>query len=229
MSGTIHNRTDLCITSSNSSKQRAADRQIGRTGRSFKAFTCEKELSDGFLLNQISSGDSDCFWLLWMRYEKYLHTLYLRLCKGNRQDVDDTLSGFCLRLNSHIQLFAASIVNFKTWLRRSAYNYFIDTHRSLKRTPVASGSLEELALIMDAKAASTRSDPEANIINRQLLNRTLNAIEQLGSDQQRKAMHMRFIEERSYGEIAEALSVSEPLVRKWVQCMRSKLRVTISY
>lgn len=181
-------------------------------------------IEDSCLLERIANGDQSAFWILWGRYHPDLFWTYHRLCKGNRQDIHDCLSGLSITLLETLPLYARSIIKCRTWLRRTAVNHFIDTHRAHRRYPVLVGSLIELADLSDGLDDRAGADPEQASADRSLLLKVLGTLDDLGNPRLRQAAHKRFIEEQSYTEIATAMGVSQDLVRKWIQQVRAHLR-----
>lgn len=185
------------------------------------------QLEDASLLDRIARGDRSAFWAFWCRYHSDLFWTYHRLCKGNRQEIHDCLSGLCISLSEALPIYARSIVKCRTWLRRTAVNHFIDTHRAHQRHPILVGSLTEVACIADGSGAQEIADPERTNSDRALLLKVLDSLNGIRDIRMRRAAHMRFIEEQPYTAIAEALGVSEELARKWIQQVRAHLRQTV--
>lgn len=185
------------------------------------------QLEDALLLDRIAEGDRPAFWAFWCRHHADLFWTYHRLCKGNRQEIHDCLSGLCLNLSEALPVYARSIVTCRTWLRRTAINHFIDTHRSHQRSPVLVGSLNEIATLADGSGARDCVDPERANADRALLAKVLDSLDQIRDLRVRRAAHMRFIEEQPYTAIAEAMAVTEELARKWIQQVRAHLRRSV--
>lgn len=179
---------------------------------------------DTVLLGRIAEGDQSAFWAFWGRYHKDLYRTYYRLCKGNKQDVHDSLGGLCIRLADDLPSHARSINNSWTWLRRTAVNHFIDCHRAHRRRALPVGSLIEVATLVDNADSSDFPDPERANADRMMLNKVTAVLHSLSDTRLRKAAHMRFFEDESYATIAADMSVSEELVRKWIQQVRMQLR-----
>ncbi len=196
-------------------------------GRLFRDDRDLQQMEDASLLDRIAQGDRSAFWVFWCRYHADLFWTYHRLCKGNRQEIHDCLSGLCLNLSEALPVYARSIVKCRTWLRRTAINHFIDTHRSHQRSPMLVGSLNEVALLADGSGARESDDPERTNADRALLLKVLRSLDQIRDARVRRAAHMRFIEEQPYTAIAEAMSVTEELARKWIQQVRAHLRQSV--
>lgn len=179
---------------------------------------------DAILLGRIAEGDQTAFWVFWGRYHQDLYRTYYRLCKGNKQEVHDSLSGLCIRLADDLPSHARSINNSWTWLRRTAVNHFIDCHRAHRRRALPVGSLVEVATLVDNTDPRDFPDPERANADRMMLNKVTAVLRSLSDARLRKAAHMRFFEDESYATIAAEMSVSEELARKWIQQVRVQLR-----
>jgi RNA polymerase sigma-70 factor (ECF subfamily) len=119
--------------------------------------------------------------------------------------------------------YANNIHNVRSWFARSIANAVIDHYRSHGRRAVAVGSAADLDLIADEWAQFHRPSPEESLVVEQRLTETLRRLDRL-PDRLRAVMVQRFLEEKSYTEIAKTLSITEALVRKRVQEARTLLR-----
>ena len=157
-----------------------------------------------------------------LSYSAFLARAVL-LCHGDRDRAEDLVSRATLRILDFVDTYDQPLREVRAYYflvlrnlaidefrvsRRAAalYDRSIDVHSESDafRLPVSGGDLHDA---IDARQALTDLRP--------LLDRL--------PDETRALFFQRFVEERSYGEIAPALGVSEALARKRVQKLRQWL------
>jgi DNA-directed RNA polymerase specialized sigma24 family protein len=70
------------------------------------------------LLENLSKGDSNAFWELWVPRQDYLYRCCLNWMDKNETDAQDALSRTMLKAWDKLPLHAANIINLKAWLTR---------------------------------------------------------------------------------------------------------------
>ena len=170
-----------------------------------------------------SSGAA--FWDVWLRHREHLLHQCLCLMSGNMADAEDALSTAMLRASSRYEAYAGEIVSERAWLSRLVRNSCIDHFRAGQRRYRLLhrhvGGFRSLA----PAAISAQPSPEQKAIDRCQLARLAEDMDRL-PDHLRRPLAMRFFEGMSYAEIAAALDLTNPAVRKRIQLARQRLRET---
>jgi RNA polymerase sigma-70 factor (ECF subfamily) len=143
--------------------------------------------------------------------------------------VQDVLLEASQRLNDFIE---AGSMPFHLWLRQLAKDRLIDMHRrhrgaqrrSVDREQrVGAGSSEQSSLNLDGVLADGQLTPAAASIRREIEQRFLTALQELGDDD-RDIILMRHQEHLTNSEVAEALGLSQPAAgMRYLRALR-KLR-----
>ena len=143
--------------------------------------------------------------------------------------VQDVLLEASQRLNDFIE---SGSMPFHLWLRQLAKDRLIDMHRrhrgaqrrSVDREQrVAAGSSERSSLNLDGVLADGQLTPAAASIRREIEQRFLTALQELGDDD-RDIILMRHQEHLTNSEVAEALGLSQPAAgMRYLRALR-KLR-----
>ncbi len=89
----------------------------------------------------------------------------------------------------------------KTWLRRIAYNLFLDAQRRRRRNA-------SLAGMMGEDEAGVAADPLSRIMTDEHLRRMYRALDRL-DDQERAILLLHYLDGLSYREMADILGISE--------------------
>jgi len=167
----------------------------------------------------------DRFWVLWQRHSDYLFGQSLRLMNGNRVDAEDALGAAMLRACETFPRYVHRIVNEKAWLAKVLHNICVDVHRIRQRyRDVASleeehegGSEDHVPCALSPEVALLREERERH------LRRSILAL----PPHLREPAVMRFLQERSYDDIASHLGLTNCNVRKRIQLASSSLRVSL--
>ena len=143
--------------------------------------------------------------------------------------VQDVLLEASQRLNDFIE---GGSMPFHLWLRQLAKDRLIDMHRrhrgaqrrSVDREQrVGAGSSERSSLNLDGVLADGQLTPAAASIRREIEQRFLTALQELGDDD-RDIILMRHQEHLTNSEVAEALGLSQPAAgMRYLRALR-KLR-----
>ena len=143
-------------------------------------------------------------------YENYFELVYAYVARrvGNRDEAEDFTSEVFRKALASLPRFKWTGAPFAAWLFRIASNIMADrAKRSAKERNV---SLDESK---QARAENRTSRQHATFEEVERHARVLRQVEELAEDQRRVVM-MRFAEEKSIREIAEALGRSEGAVKQ---------------
>lgn len=173
------------------------------------------------------------FWDVWLRHQDHLLRQCLRIMSGNMADAEDALSSAMLRASSRYESYADEIVDERAWLSRLVRNSCIDHFRTEKRRQrlleahasrrARSGG--DPGPARPPASATIEPSPEQKAIDRSLLSHLVDDIRRL-PEHLRQPLMMRFLQDMSYAEIAETLSLTNAAVRKRIQLARQRLRRT---
>ena len=180
-----------------------------------------------------SSQNGAAFWDVWLLHQDHLLRQCLRIMSGNVADAEDALSSAMMRASSRYETYADEIINQRAWLSRLVRNSCIDhfraeqrRHRLLERhAPGSSARYYTEPQPVPPAGATLQPSPEQKAIDRSLLSRLAEDMRRL-PDHLRRPLMMRFLQDKSYAEIAEALGLSNAAVRKRIQLARQRLRKT---
>jgi RNA polymerase sigma factor (sigma-70 family) len=175
------------------------------------------------LLSYLAQGDADAFWKLWEGYQDYLYRLCLRQMEGIREDAEDALSKALIRARQRLPVYAGEIIDLKAWLTRLILNLCVDIHRHRNRLTRGVVSLEEIGLADEWNMARGFESPEQAYLYKEMHLHLLQAIDDL-PQLLRKTSILYFIQERSYKDIADDLTLSIENTRKRIQQARAILR-----
>ncbi|MFI3289721.1 MAG: RNA polymerase sigma factor [Rikenellaceae bacterium] len=154
---------------------------------------------DKLLVEWTLEGDNVAFEFLIMRYSESINRLVMsRLGGDSAQDADDLMQESFIKVYVNLHRYNPKYT-FGQWIYTIARNTFIDYHRRRQ---------DELSL--DERFITTPEarnlDPEQSIINSQKRTQIEEGIAHL-SPRHQELFRMRFLEEYSYEEIAEKLSM----------------------
>ena len=159
-----------------------------------------ENLRDEELIQKCLAGQTDAFGLIVQRYEKQIFSLAYRLCSNYDEAADMAQEAF-VHIFRMLDRFDMS-KRFFPWMYRVAHNSCINY---LNKRPQSGVSLDEYAeVITDDR--TTESQPEAHYDNEELRQHIDEAIMSL-PDNYREPVHLRYIENMSYQQIAEVMGV----------------------
>ena len=173
------------------------------------------------------------FWQVWMRHRDQLLRQCLGIMSGNRADAEDALSAAMIRASGCCEAYANQIVSDRAWLSRLVANSCIDhiraaqRHRRLLENSVLATTGQPASAPLSAwpAGAAPSPSPEQEVIDRSLLSCLAEDMRRL-PDHLRRPLMMRFLQGKSYAEIAETLNLTNAAVRKRIQLARQRLRQT---
>jgi RNA polymerase sigma factor (sigma-70 family) len=144
-------------------------------------------------------GDVNAFEALYRQYEKLVYrTAYL--ITGNREAAEDILQGVFISVWKSRHTYDPNKGKLTTWLHRITVN---ECSRKPRKTPAAI-SLEEKGV--DLPDMKHRAQPEEISITRMEYDRLLRAMDALDT-KHRSVLVLRYFNDLSYREIAEALEI----------------------
>ena len=167
--------------------------------------------------------DASGIWMSWVRDAMVLRRRALRLTRGNREDAEDLLSSTLVKAVSHVKRHDTDVREPRAFLLFAMRNEYISGLRRSSSEQQVRDFKADVYQDHSGGMADRQPDQENMLRHQDALRRVLQAVERLPSDFGR-IFHMRFLEEWSYRDIAQALAISEPLARKRVQHLREHLK-----
>lgn len=165
----------------------------------------ESSLEDDKLVKAAKEGDESAYTKLVQKYERPLHFHIIKMIK-DKSRVEDLVQEAFTKAFESLESYRTSYA-FSTWLYRIATNHTIDYLRKKKLQtvsmyePVETGEGEVKRQIADEKARADR-----RILRKQRQQIIHHAIDDL-PDKYSDVIHLRHMQEKSYQEIAESLSL----------------------
>ncbi|MFI3321070.1 MAG: RNA polymerase sigma factor [Rikenellaceae bacterium] len=165
------------------------------------------------LISLSLSGDKEAFDTIIKRYDSSVRGYVVSLCHSEF-DCNDILQETYIKAFLNLNKYNASYP-MDIWLKTIAHNLFIDLKRKELREAGTIISSEDTATISVEESGS----PEELIITYQRVKAAEQEISMLPSHY-RKIIELRYFEQMSYNEIAEALS--QPIGTVKTQLFRAK-------
>ncbi|MFD2671596.1 RNA polymerase sigma factor [Marinicrinis sediminis] len=164
------------------------------------------------LIRSAQSGDHDALVELLRQIETHVYrTAYYML--GNEQDALDASQDALLRIYQHIQSYEEK-AQFKTWAQRIVTNICIDRFRRAKPTV----SIEQHEMVFP-----TDNHVESQMLASLTAKDIRAAIDQL-PEHHRSVVVLRYLQDYSYNEIAEALDLPLNTVKSYLFRARQQLQ-----
>lgn len=154
-------------------------------------------------IEQTLRGDRAAFSQLMHRYAGAVHNLAYRML-GNSQDAEDASQEIFLRAYTRLSSFDRER-RFSTWLLSIGSNYCIDR---LRRRRFAWMTLDDVAFSLP----STERGPERNALLREQQAMVQRALMRL-PDNYRLVTVLRYWQDMSYDEIAQATGLTESAIK----------------
>ena len=180
-----------------------------------KRFQTLSFVPDWILLKQAKLGDKEAFGRL---YEKYLDRVYRYIfyrVGQNAQLAEDLVQTTFLRAWEKLETFDTG--SFQAWIYTIARNLLIDHIRSHKQQ-------EQL----DETVADERQDVQEHVLVK-IQAETILAHMQYLTEEQQEIIMMRFVNELSYKEIAQALDKREDAIRAMQYRALKELKRRLGY
>lgn len=164
-----------------------------------------KKMTDEELVVLYSKGENQAFDILLSRYQNRLYS-YIYFIVRNAELAEDIFQ----------ETFVKAIMNirqgrytengkFPAWITRIAHNLVIDYFRQERNENVVSNDESEVDLLNNINLSE--GTIETDIVNGQIRN-DLRELVKLLPDNQKEVVYMRFYQDLSFKEIAEATGVS---------------------
>ncbi|MBO8164148.1 MAG: sigma-70 family RNA polymerase sigma factor [Brevibacillus sp.] len=169
-------------------------------------------MGEAELVRRAQAGDHDALVELLRSIETsvYRSAFYIL---GNEQDALDASQEALIRIYQKIHLFQEK-AKFSTWVQRIVSNICMDRFRSRKDAV----SLEEHQLVL-----ADKNNVEDEILLTSLSNDVHSAIQKL-PEQYRTVIVLRYLQDFSYQEIAEALELPLNTVKSYLFRARQQLQ-----
>jgi RNA polymerase sigma-70 factor (ECF subfamily) len=176
-------------------------------------------MPDEEVVARVLAGELALFEIIMRRYNQRLFRV-ARAIVGNESEAQDVMQEAYVRAYTHLEQFAHR-AQFSTWLTRIAVNESLAVNRRSKKfeffDPADPESAEVPAMV------SKNADPERQAYGNEMRALLEAAIDELPVEY-RAVFVMREIEEMNTAETAEALEVSEEVVKTRLHRGRAMLR-----
>jgi RNA polymerase sigma-70 factor (ECF subfamily) len=176
-------------------------------------------MPDEEVVQRVLSGELPLFEILIRRYNQRLYRVARSIVRSE-SEAEDVMQEAYVRAYAHLAQFA-NRARFSTWLTRIAVHEALARDRRSKRFEAfdpADPVSEEVPGML-----SRNEDPERQAYNREMKALLETAIDELPADY-RTVFVMRELEEMSTAETAEALEVTEEVVKTRLHRGRAMLR-----
>ncbi|HKV38403.1 MAG TPA: sigma-70 family RNA polymerase sigma factor [Blastocatellia bacterium] len=183
----------------------------------------DQDQEDRRLLQCVSRGEIDAFWVLWQRHRNYLFAICMKRFNGAREDAEDALSKAMLKALDKLSSKGSDIDNPKAWLARLTINLCVDIYRENRRRSSSVEDIESVATSEAHPVCSAAQSPEEELLEMELHSRVRRAVRDLPGNIHEPFV-MRFVHEIPCRDVAERLSLTPDNVRKRIQRARSILR-----
>ena len=163
------------------------------------------KLSDEQLVKNYANGDSDAFDTLLARYQQKIYSYILFLVHDDEVADDLFQETFMKAIVTIRQGRYVESGRFSAWLTRIAHNLVIDKYRQDRNSNVISNDASDADLFNDV--CLTDITVEMKMITEQSLTDVGRLLKEL-PDNQKEVLYMRFYQDLSFKEIADATGVS---------------------
>lgn len=173
-----------------------------------------RALDDLGLIQQAVSGSQSAFKTLFERYHQAVFHFVFQRTRNTDDARDLTLEAFAkafLKLRSYVPNYS-----FSTWLFRIAQNNYVDF---VRRNRLASLHETDADVSLLLNREDDQLNPEAQLIRQERIALVFTLLQQV-APRYRRMLELRFYEDRSYEEIADALQI--PLGTVKAQLYRAK-------
>lgn len=179
-----------------------------------------RSLDDRALVKLVVEGDSRAFEPLFMRHKDAIYAMLVKRAT-NSDDVDDLLQEAFMKAFVNINRYNADY-DFGAWICTIAKNTFVDFNRSRRNKALNPENNLPLEGRCTTNAQAVSPTPEESIINAQQRAQIERYIATLPEDY-RELFVLRFIEEYTYEEIAEALQMKLGTVKTRIFRVRAMM------
>ena len=180
--------------------------------------TEEKEL-----VKRTLEGDLDAFGSLYRTHQSRIFAT-VRGRTRNKEDVEDLVQTTFIRAYLGLSGYRGEAA-FSTWLTQIAMNLCTSHSRSRKALNGRIEAVEDPCL-RDMWEPARGENPEESLNRKEHVEMLMQHIRNLPTPY-REAMELRYVEDRSYLEIMEALDVPMGTVKSWLHRARAQLEATL--
>lgn len=180
------------------------------------------ETTDEAVVSQ-AINDPDAYGVIIQRYEQKLRRYIRRVSGLGNEDIEDLLQEVFIKAYQNLRDFDTKR-KFSSWIYRIAHNHVMSNFRKLQARPHIAYSLEEADL---AGMLKTDAGIVESIDSEQDRERLLLALEEI-PEKYREVMVLRYLEEKSYEEIAEIIQRPIGTVGTLINRAHKKCRESIA-
>ncbi|MDX9755258.1 MAG: RNA polymerase sigma factor [bacterium] len=174
------------------------------------------QVHDHIAIEEVVHGNRDAFRPLVERYHGTVYRIAYSMC-GNAEEAQDAVQEVFYRAFRNLKSYQPQWA-FTTWIRRITVNYMLD-QRKKKKVKTQSITTEDDQVI---EIPDNQYDPRREYYDREKNRLVLDAINQL-PNKYREVLVLRHIENMSYEEIAQSLSLPLGTVMTHLHRARGKL------
>lgn len=164
-----------------------------------------KTMADDVLVSLYSKGNNQAFDILLDRYKDKVYSYIYYIVRNDDLAEDLFQETFVKAIITIQQGRYTENGKFSAWLTRIAHNLVIDVFRQERNENIISNDETEIDLFNNIKLSDETI--ETKLVNNQTLADVRHLIDYL-PDNQREVIYMRFYQDMSFKEIAEATNVS---------------------
>lgn len=164
-----------------------------------------KTMTDDVLVSLYSKGNNQAFDILLDRYKDKVYSYIYYIVRNEDLAEDIFQETFVKAIITIQQGRYTENGKFSAWLTRIAHNLVIDVFRQERNENIISNDETEIDLFNNIKLSDETI--ETKLVNNQTLADVRHLVNYL-PDNQREVIYMRFYQDMSFKEIAEATNVS---------------------
>ncbi len=177
------------------------------------------------LIREIQGGKTAVFSELIARYQDRLYNLAYRLT-GSPEDAADLAQETLTRALKGLHQFRGHS-RFYTWMVRIMINITNDGKSKAKRDRDFQQEMRAVLQQSQAARLTNAQDPQSQAQNREMVELLWRAIDQLDGPQ-KQVLLLRDLEQLSYEEVAQVLTLTEGTVKSRIFRARESLRETLA-
>ncbi len=180
-------------------------------------------MPDEEVVQRVRSGETALFEILMRRHNQRVYRV-ARAILRNDTEAEDVMQEAYVRAYTHLDQFA-NRAKFTTWLTKIAVHEALARARRGRRLE-SIDSADDLEITAMTEPVSTTRNPEEQLFGKQLKTLLDEAIDSL-PQAYRSVFVMREVEEMSTAETAEALEVTEEVVKTRLHRARAMLQTEL--
>ncbi len=178
-------------------------------------------MNEDKLIKKIKKGDSKAFEELIKQYETMIYNTCMKILK-NEHEAYDAAQEVCIKVWKQIDKFEGNS-KFSTWVYRIATNQCLDIIRKRKSQKVVSLEVGNNDDEWSLEIEDTTQDILKHIENTEMVDALRLALNEL-KEEHRQVIILRDIEDYSYDEISQKLSISLGTVKSRLSRARQNLK-----